>query len=259
MSNPSLPPEIFDYIVDLLYDNQEALRECCLVSRSWIPRTRKHLFANVTFSTPNILQSWKDTFPDPFDSPAHHTRTLTYSQSVVDATAADWIAGFSHVVHLEVTDRGTPGTQTTASFIPFHGFSPAIKTLLVDFTTLPTLAIFNLILSFPLLENLFVTTHFRTDHDDSSSGLLTAVPPQNPPTFTGSLCLFTTGGMESIASRLLSFPGGIHFRKLTLTWDHEADGPSIAALVRECSDTLESLKIHVFTFSTSIQHLCPLQ
>ena len=32
MSN--LPPEILDYILDLLHDEPEALKECCLVSKS---------------------------------------------------------------------------------------------------------------------------------------------------------------------------------------------------------------------------------
>jgi len=38
-SNPYLPPEILDYIVDLLHNSPNALKECCLVSKSWIPRT----------------------------------------------------------------------------------------------------------------------------------------------------------------------------------------------------------------------------
>ncbi|KAF9645264.1 hypothetical protein BDM02DRAFT_3073690, partial [Thelephora ganbajun] len=52
MSSPHqshLPPEILDYIVDLLHDEPETLKQCCLVSKSWVSRTRKHLFANVEF------------------------------------------------------------------------------------------------------------------------------------------------------------------------------------------------------------------
>ncbi|KAF9642961.1 hypothetical protein BDM02DRAFT_3104213, partial [Thelephora ganbajun] len=52
MSNPHkphLPPEILDYIVDFLYNEPETLKQCCLVSKSWVPRTRKHLFADINF------------------------------------------------------------------------------------------------------------------------------------------------------------------------------------------------------------------
>ena len=65
MSNPHrsyLPPEILDYIIDLLYDEVETLGECCLVSKSWVPRTRKHLFAEVAFQAAAELELWKKTF-----------------------------------------------------------------------------------------------------------------------------------------------------------------------------------------------------
>ena len=49
MSN--LPCEILDHIVDLLHDSQTPLRNCCLVSKPWVARTRRHLFAEVEFQT----------------------------------------------------------------------------------------------------------------------------------------------------------------------------------------------------------------
>ncbi|KAF9644814.1 hypothetical protein BDM02DRAFT_3067122, partial [Thelephora ganbajun] len=53
MSNPyqvHLPPEILDCIVDFLRDQPETLKQCCLVSKSWVSRARSHLFTNVEFS-----------------------------------------------------------------------------------------------------------------------------------------------------------------------------------------------------------------
>ncbi|KAF9789295.1 hypothetical protein BJ322DRAFT_1000309, partial [Thelephora terrestris] len=47
MSNRFIPPEICDHIVDFLHDDPKTLKQCCLCSRSWVPRTRKHLFAVV--------------------------------------------------------------------------------------------------------------------------------------------------------------------------------------------------------------------
>jgi hypothetical protein len=46
-----LPAEMLDHVVDHLYDTEDALRNCCLVSKSWIPRTRKHL-STITDSPP---------------------------------------------------------------------------------------------------------------------------------------------------------------------------------------------------------------
>ena len=260
MSNPSLPPEILDYIVDLLHDDPEVLRKCCLASKSWILRTRKHLFACIKFPTPKILQSWKKAFPDPLNSPAYHTHTLTYYPSAVDVTAVDWIQGFSHVVHLEVIGRGKLTTQTVASFILFHGFSPVIKSLRAGFVTLPASQVFDLILSFPLLENLFVVTYFGAlvDDGDGSGVLSTAFQPSNPPPlFTGTLDLSMRGGMEPITHRLLSSPGGIHFQRLNLKLFHERDLFSTIPLLEGCSYTLKYLSITYKPTCTSILRLHP--
>lgn len=71
----SLPPEIFDLIVEYLCDEQETLKTCRLVSKSWVPRARRHIFARVMFDN-SPFESWMKTFPDPSNSPAHYTRSL---------------------------------------------------------------------------------------------------------------------------------------------------------------------------------------
>jgi len=106
MSNPHLPAELLDHIVGFLRDTEYALRSCCLVSKSWIPRTRKHLFADIQLDTKEDAESWKQIFPDPSTSPACYTKTLLVSCPRV-VTAADvevggWIRGFSRVVYLKV-------------------------------------------------------------------------------------------------------------------------------------------------------------
>jgi len=169
MSNPYyLPPELLDHTIDLLHDNPEALKECCLVSKSWIPRTGKHLFADTVFRTQNKLQSWLETFPDPFNSPAHHARTLTYSQLVECSEAGGCITSFSRVVYFDVIGDGFPG-HSMGSFVPFHGFSPSLKYLRMDFAIFSPSQIFNLTISFPLLEDLTVVSHsdVSTDVGDS--------------------------------------------------------------------------------------------
>jgi len=76
MSTPRLPPELLDHIVYLVCDSQVVLRNCCLISKSWIPPTRRHLFADIRFGNAQRLRSRKETFPDPSTSPAHYTKTL---------------------------------------------------------------------------------------------------------------------------------------------------------------------------------------
>ena len=61
--------------------------------------------------------------------------------------------------------------------------------------------------------------------------------------------------MEPVIGRLLSIPGGIHFRKLTLTLNFREDLLSIIVLVRECSHSLESLNIACNVRGTSTRYL----
>ena len=107
MSNPYLPPEMLDHIVDLLHKDSEALTQCCPVSKSWIPRTRKHLFADVRFHEIEDVQSWKKIFPDPTNSPAYYTKTLYIGPHIVaDPEVDGWIREFSRVEQLEVRSPG---------------------------------------------------------------------------------------------------------------------------------------------------------
>ena len=268
MSNPHLPPELLDHIVDLLHDAKHALMDCCLVSKSWIPRTRKHLFADIRFYLGKDLQSWKKTFPDPSTSPACYAETLRvgccHIIAAADAEPGGWITSFSRVVNLELTNckalpLRTRPYELVNSFVPFHRISPIIKSLRVDYISLLSSQTFNLIISFPLLQDLAVVIYAEmvTHEGDGSDEPSTPVQPSSSPAFTGSLELSLMGGMKPIACRLLSLPGGLHFRKLILDWRHKEDPSLTAALVEECSHTLESLDIAHLFYCTFILHLRP--
>jgi len=243
MSTLRLPVELLDRIVDNLHGAERALSNCCLISKSWIPRARKHLFADVRFVTEEDLELWKEMFPDPSTSPARYTKYLLvhclHVVTVADADVDGWIRGFSRAVHLTLGSYN----RRAVSLLPFHGFSPAIKSLYVGFDSHPSSQIAGLILSFPLLEDLAVnSSHLVGDHSDGSRGLPTIVQPSNPPKLTGTLELVTRNAGPVIRP-LLSLPGGFHFRKLTLTWCFGTNVSRTTAFMEKCAHTLESLDI----------------
>jgi len=133
MSNPHLPPEILDYMVDFLHDEPDTLKKCCLVSKSWVPRTQKHLLASVNFDSFGDLEAWKDIFPDPANSPAYHTRSLSVGcpqfVTVADAGEGGWLRAFSRVVQLKVDTNFEGHHGSEVSLVPFHNFSPVLKSL----------------------------------------------------------------------------------------------------------------------------------
>ena len=186
-------------------------------------------------------------FPDPSTSPACYATTLDIGCPRVvpaeDAETGSWIRGFSRVVHLGVGNQVYPGDWSGVSLIPFHGLSPAVKSLRVYSFDLPPPRILDLALSFPLLEDLTVDSFFGTwSSDGNYSDGQSDVWPSKSSAFTGLLKL-SQGGVRRTARQLVSLPGGIHFRKLSLTQFHDADLPSVTGLLEGCSRTLESLDV----------------
>ena len=237
----SLPPEILDIVVDHLHDEPAALRACCLVSKSWVPRSRIHLFAHVTFNTHRFrVESWMKAFPDPSSSPAHHTRTLTiHGRQLITAAGAGvgrWIRAFHNVVHLHAGTRGLGDDQV--SLVPFHGLSAAIKSLRLESTHARPSEVFGLICSFPILEDFALLVFGYGDETDRWTA-----PPASP-RLTGSLELRSViGGIGPITRRLLNLPNGPNFTKIVLACVDETDFESTTDLVSGCSGTLESLDV----------------
>ena len=258
MSVPYIPPETFDYIIDLLHDESPTLKECCLVSKSWIPRTRRHLFAYVQFRRVCNLNSWKETFPDPAKSPAYHTHTLTVGcvQFVEEADAEEggWIQTFSRVERLIVNYPWIDFYPTGISLTPFRKFSSTLKSLRIT-SLLPLSQVFNLIYSLPLLEDLALTGRDTATLNDDELDAPPTAAPLTPPAVTGTLELRVFLGVTNTTRRLLDLPNGLHFRKLNLSW-YEKDLQWMTRLVVACAGTLEYLDTTYHsvgeTYSTSM-------
>jgi len=269
MSNPYLPPEILDYIIDFLHDEPEALKQCCPVSKSWVPRTRRHLFANIQFRSASVLESWKKRFPDAANSPACYAHTLfvgcPWLVVAADAEEGGWIRVFSGVKSLDL-DNGDQARYIGAlevSLASFYKFSPALKSLRISHIILPYPQVFDLVCSFPLLENLSLIGHNESWVNDGGPNGPRTVVPSTSPVFTGSLDFHILGGAGNAARQLLDLPNGLHFRKVALSWAHERDFWWVAELVVRCSHTLESLDVtqtsivrSSISASASITQLC---
>ena len=258
MSNPHrpyLPPEILDLIIGLLCDQPKTLERCCLVSRSWVPRTRRHLFSSIEFGYSGDLGLWKGAFPDPENSPAYHTRTLRMFcpdlVTGVDTEEGGWIRAFSRIVRLEVWSHPGNSPQSDVSLTPFHTFSPTLKSLRIVSTNSSCSQIFTLVRSLPLLEDLCVIDEGMDKSDDETTNL----QPSTSPALTGSLELDLPYGMEGTARRLFDLPNGLHFRRFVCIRCVEEDLRWIMGLVKRCSDTLEYIDIRCYLSGTFLRLL----
>jgi len=230
-----LPPEILDHVVNQLYDDSTTLKTCCLVSKSWIRRTRKHLFATVSFDgLSSGVKYWMDAFPDLTNSPAHHTRTLSIRHPPLFGSF-DTILTFCNVERLEVIARSF---LVEAALTPLRGLFPVLRSLHLSFNSLFDSEIFGFICSSPLLEDLAFAARGSVHRDGRWN-----VPPTSP-RLSGSLKIENApNGIQSITQRLLNLPNGIHFTKITAPWHSEEDVGSTMDLVSKCAETLQSLDI----------------
>ena len=242
----SRPTPPSDHIFEFLYYYRPTLGSCCIVSKSWIPHVRKHLFSFVSLNTPAHLERWKRSFPDNSCTPAHYTRTLVIGclEAATDADAGEggWIRTFSRVTRLVLNNISACFNYPTVSLTPFHGFSPVLK----SFCKFSTGFLKNSqILFHPThLEDLSVTS---TEGDVDPPGPdmpLTTTQPSHP--FTGTLDLAVSRGVDTVTHWLLSRPNGLHFRHLVVLWLREQHLRSINALVWGCVDTLENLTISYY-------------
>ena len=237
MSNQHrLPQEICDHIIDLFQGDSEMLKRCCLVSKSWVPRTQKRLFSHVAFKAVDYPK-WRRAFPDPRNSPACYTHTLMVDGPLGSAEEREWIESFSRVERLIV--EGTWTKSYNPVFLdPFRKLAPSLKSLCVNSALFPLSYVFDLICFLPLLENLTVWAHNINDRSNAR------IPtPANSPALTGVLKLFASRDVEVTSRLLLGLRGGLRFRELHLSCCHVQGLTSVEELVMACSSTLKFLDI----------------
>ncbi|KAF9780909.1 hypothetical protein BJ322DRAFT_288496 [Thelephora terrestris] len=236
---PFLPPEILDLIVDHLHNEPTALKACCVVSKSWIPRSRRHIFARVRLDAVKATESWAKAFPDPSDSPAHYTRNFwVHGLRAVTADLLPWIRSFRHLEELTMKMFGPRGV----SLAQLHGFSLTLKSLHLTHFYVTVSEVIGLICSFPLLEDLSLSSKAR---DIRADGWAT---PSVSPKLTGSLLLH--GESRYIIRGLSELLDGPHFSKIGVRCNAEdIDSRTITDLVSKCSETLETLYLGYYTLN----------
>lgn len=226
-----LPPELYDKIIDQLRDQSDALKSCSVVSKSWTPRSRHHLFSTIRFGSDLGVVAWQNKFSDACNPPAHHARTLLVRS--VGVFPENPFSSLCNVTRLSLDVHPSDG-QRPISFSQLHGFAPSLKLFQMTFKALGLTEVLNLVCSFPLLDHLGLWGQpIPSD---------TKFAPATPsPTFSGSLCLMVPPVMRIVANQLISLPGGINFRELVLPWFAELSATE--DLISACSHSLESLHL----------------
>lgn len=140
---------------------------------------------------------------------------------------------------------GLLARRFAVTFVPFHRFSPFIKTLRITRLARLSLRVFNLVISFLLLEDLTVVAGSEVMlHGSSFDGL------PSLSIFTGSLEVFDKTYQSSIAV-------SVEWHRLLEACFEEGHPQFIMELIMKCSDILEGLCIACKFCGTSIRHARP--
>ena len=247
MSPPALEPGVLELIIGNLFDERKTLKNCCVVSKSWVPLARQYLFHTIEFDSYK-LRLWKKAFPDPSNSPALHTRYLDLSgrRTVIGVGrhADPCIRSFCNVLGL-ILSFCAGESQVQPLLVPYHGFSPNLKYLSLNFHA-PFQELFDLVCSFPSLEELYL--NIRSTDNDTVTDERKA--PSNSPTLAGSHELH--GEVRSVAWKWPDLPNTLH--KVSVTMAGDVKSASLTSdLLSKCSDTLEFLNIR---FPTELDACC---
>lgn len=162
-SEPILPPEVIDLIIDYLHDHRGTLRACSLVGRNWLGGSRHHLFDGVYLAARD-LGTFQNLLESPDNTLLFHIRNLhaTRFQYHELTRLLQLLPAFSHLHSLSIYGNTTGPIQfvdqprwaetfpfidsltlSRATFASYPGLSdflcrfPALKTLALDHVSAP--------------------------------------------------------------------------------------------------------------------------
>jgi len=245
MGFPYLPQEIKDQVIDLLHEDDETLRSCALVSRSWLRQSRKHLFADVRIGY-HLLMKWCRNIAPGEDGLSSFARALEVSHRSPREfeVVMPHLGSFKRVESLMISDYDCMDLDNEP-YLPiapdkhYGHFGESLRSLNMLYPSESLGALLPLIYLFPHLESLTI------------EGLMAAgdehpAPPSpsspTPDAFKGELHLRLLAGNDMhILSKLAKYP--LRYDHISIGGSSRELGVHFNNLISACSRTLKTLDI----------------
>ena len=241
--DPRIPNEILDEILNhLIADSNscdDSLRSCSLVSKSWVPPCRRHIFHTIIFSSGDVAK-WLKTFPVPQESPAHYVKDLRfllgghYGAPEKFSKHTPW---FTNVEKLALTMNTTSSSSRT-SFPARLPQSVTSLTIKAGGSGVDLMQMRDIMARLPNLNDLKISGPFVVGSKPKKRlpGLGAGLRGK----FGGELQIRNGYTDEYIVNMLLEVPTRLHFTKIYIY----ADCPCLLPTVRlagACCKTLVNL------------------
>ena len=274
MSSPAtsarLPQELIDSVIDELRNDVGSLRACSLVSKPWVYRSRKYLFATVHLPT-CLLRKWLQRVSvDSTTSlgPHYHTRSLSLQPATASApfcipeTFVSHISSFTQVSKLAIGsslwEEWTDGFSDSALVAKyFGGLGTSLRKLELTRVHLHMVALNALLDIFPHLEQVLIFSPMMMNEETKTMeafphlrerrNVAKAEGPSNVVVpckkvsvrWVNNVTLFFPP--RELVVGLVGFP--LRCRELILAEDPEHGGDMFNLLLESTGPTLESLVI----------------
>lgn len=274
MSSPAtssrLPQELVDTVIDEFRNDVASLRACSLVSKPWVYRSRKHLFATVHLPT-CLLRRWLERVPATPASPldVHHSIRSLFLQPAspsaafcIPETFADHLSSFTQLSGLafasSLREEWTDAFSDSALVAKYFGsLGRSLRKLELTRVHLDMVALQALLDVFPRLEQILIFSPIMTNEESKSveafphlqerqniteaEGPSNAVVPRKNITirWVDSVSLFFPP--RELVTGLANSP--LRCRELVLADDSDYSEDTLNLLVDSTGPTLESLVI----------------
>lgn len=209
-----VPYEIVDEILDHLVLSgdsvQESLRSCSLVSKSWVPSCRRHLFHTITFTSKNV-DKWLKTFPAPEKSPAYYVKFLRISFGEHYDAPEEFFKYIPWFANAKTTLTGSLTLPSPG--IPLFGrLSHSVTSLAVEAVRIELIRVRDIMMHLPNLNDLTLTGTVVAQSGEALPGSGTVLKGK----FGGEFRLRNGYIGEDFVNMLLEAPTGLHFTKLRI-------------------------------------------
>lgn len=120
---PYLPQELVDQILDHLHDDSSTLLNCALVSRTWLPTSRMHLFSKIRLLVPPSRNSLHED-----DTPRHGPCQRLHAL----LTGSPEIIPYIHDLRIHSGSPNSPASLDESSWVLTEDTLPPLLLMLTD-------------------------------------------------------------------------------------------------------------------------------
>jgi len=238
---PRIPQDVIHEILDHLVDSDlRSLQACALVSKSWIPSCRRHIFHTVDL-TSGMMDRWFDTFPVPEESPAHHVRGLRVSFEGVDWFPDKFFEHAPQFTNVQGLFLLQGSCCPVARLPSLWRLPESVTSLTIGAGGVGLVEIWDIMARLPNLDNFSLYGSYIPA--DRRELLGTGTVPKGR--FTGKLLLYgTQHASGDVTNMLLEIPTGLHFTHVVISCAPRCL-PSVIRLVEACCKTIVKLSLEI--------------